>query len=196
VSSATPLPGVRLHPNGASWQVRIAPFPDQSGFPTVDEANEYAVELRKLLRAGVRVAPSRESVAGLTLLGDVAREYLERLADIGGRNGTPYSTDGLAKARHACLPWLGEPVPARKRKGVTIEAPAAVDERTRLPPRSHCSPSIATSPVVHVTPAAPRSASSNRSRRSSNSHSATVSASIRRCSRSSRSGASRRSVAG
>jgi integrase len=133
VSAITPLPGVRLHPNGASWQVRIRPFPDQSGFPTVDEANEYAVELRKLLRAGVRVAPARQKTGQLTRLGDVAREYLERLADVGGRNGTPYSVDGLAKARGDCLPWLGEPVPPRKRKGVVIEAPPAVDERTGLP---------------------------------------------------------------
>jgi integrase len=132
VSLTTPLPGVRLHPNGASWQVRISPYPDVSGFPTVDEANEYAVELRKLKRAGVRVAPTRESVNNLTLLGDVAREYLERLADIGGRNGTPYSTEGLAKARHSCLPWLGEQVPTRRRKGVEIDAPPAIDERTGL----------------------------------------------------------------
>src|SRR5262245_7861225 len=108
VSTTTPLPGVRLHPNGASWQVRITPFPAEAGFTTVNEANEYAVELRKLKRAGILVAPTRQSAQRLTLLRDAAAAYLERLADVGGRNGTPYSVEGLEKARGNCRPWLGE----------------------------------------------------------------------------------------
>lgn len=132
MSITTPLPGVRLHPNGASWQVRISPFPAEAGFSTVDEANERAVELRRLKRARIFVAPPRQST-GLTLLGDVAADYLDRLKDVGGRNGTRYSTEGFEKAKANCRPWIGEPVPPRRRKGITIEAPAAVDERTGLP---------------------------------------------------------------
>lgn len=132
MSITTPMPGVRLHPNGGSWQVRITPFPAQAGFPSVDEANEYAVELRKLKRAGIFVAPPRREAGRLTRLGDIAADYLERLADVGGRNGNPYSDEGLEKARATCRPWLGEPIPVRRRKGIDIEAPPAVDERTGL----------------------------------------------------------------
>jgi hypothetical protein len=128
VSTSTPMPGVRLHPNGASWQVRVRPFRPEAGYVTVDEANERRVELAKLRRAGVTVAPPRASTARLTTLRERAEEHLEDLADIGGRNGTPYSRDGLAKARQDCRPWLGEPVPPRRRKGVTVEAPPAVDD--------------------------------------------------------------------
>jgi integrase len=129
VSSITqPLPGVRLHPNGASWQVRIHPFKPEAGYSAVGEANERAVELRRLKRSGVTVAPPRAQTFRLATLRDRALEYLEDLADVGGRHGTPYSTAGLAKARQEARPWLGEPVPARQRKGVEIQAPDAVDD--------------------------------------------------------------------
>jgi hypothetical protein len=125
------MPGVRRHPGGASWQVRIAPFPSEAGFATLDEANERAVELLKLRRQGIRTAPSRKGTEPLATIRDYAEKHLQRLGTIGGRNGVPYSEAGLAKARQECRPWLGEPIPDRRRKGVVIEAPKAITKDGR-----------------------------------------------------------------
>lgn len=127
MSITTPQPGVRLHPNGRSWQVRISPFKPRAGFATVDEANEYAVELNRRKRLGILVPPD-DPARTQTTLADAAREHLERLATVGGRRGTPYSPDGLHEARKACRPWTGETVAARFVKGGTAQAPPAVDE--------------------------------------------------------------------
>ena len=112
MSTTTLLPGVRLHPNGASYQVRVRGFKPRSGFATPDEANEYATELRRRKRQGVLVAPEPEALS-MTTLADVAREHLDRLASVGGRYGRAYSPDGLAEARKAARPWTGEPIPDR-----------------------------------------------------------------------------------
>ena len=127
MSTTTLLPGVRLHPNGASFQVRVRGFKPRSGFATPDEANEYATELRRRKRQGVLVAPELETLS-MTTLAAVAREHLDRLASVGGRHGRAYTPDGLAEARKAARPWTGEPIPDRLVKGETISAPPATDE--------------------------------------------------------------------
>lgn len=109
-ATASPARGVRLHPNGTSWQVRVYPFPPVAGFASVLEANDYAQELRKLKRAGVLVAPEPEHVLRLTPLSTIANEHLDRLAAVGGKYGRPYSPAGLENARKAARPWTGETV--------------------------------------------------------------------------------------
>jgi integrase len=103
----------------------VAPFKDRT-LPTPEEANEYAIELRRLKRNGILVAP--DAATTMTTLADVAGEHLARLAKVGGRRGRPYSAAGLAEARKSARPWTGEPITPRFVKGGTAEAPPAVDE--------------------------------------------------------------------
>lgn len=128
MSTTTLLPGVRVHPNGRSLQVRIAPFKPKAGFPLDGhEANAYALELHRRKSRGVLVAPA-EIEMRTTTLADVTREHLDRLATAGGRGGRPYSPESMAQARKACRPWLGEPTPDRTVKGTLVVAPQAVDD--------------------------------------------------------------------
>jgi hypothetical protein len=50
------VPGVRRHPAGPGFQVRVRPFPAET-FPTSDEANARAIELRRMRAAGIRSVP-------------------------------------------------------------------------------------------------------------------------------------------
>lgn len=130
MSTTTLLPGVRVHPNGRSYQVRIHPYPPRAGFALTDNgaqhANEYATELRRRKRQGILVPPD-EHVVTLTTLADVTREHLTRLETVGGRRGRPYSPDGMKQARKEARPWLGEPVAPYYVKGGVETAPRAVD---------------------------------------------------------------------
>lgn len=119
-ATASPVPGVRLHPSGGSYQVRVRPFPPVAGFVSIEEANDYATELRRLKRNGILVAPEPARTVSLTTVADSAREHLRRLATVGGKRGRPYSVTGLDNARRAARPWTGEKAPAR-----------AVDEQGR-----------------------------------------------------------------
>jgi hypothetical protein len=127
-SSIQPLPGVRLHPDGGGWQVRLSPFPSRGGFPDVELANEYATELRRRRRQGIFVPPE-PNLLSYTLLREAAEGHLSRLKRVGGRHRRPYSDAGLKDARKAARPWLGESSRPAKRHGRTITPPPATDER-------------------------------------------------------------------
>lgn len=130
--SATTLPrNVRINRARTSYEVRVHPFPPRAGFALteegLDQADDYAKALRALRRDGVREVPSELSATPRTL-GQAAEDHLVRLATRGGRRGTPYGPEGMKAARRDARPWLGEPVAPFKRKGVTVEAPPAVDD--------------------------------------------------------------------
>jgi integrase len=128
VTASTLLPGVRVHPNGRSTQVRVYPFPEEAGFPLDgDEANAYSLELRRRKRAGILVPPPRTSSATLA---DLAGEYLTRLKTVGGKRKIPYSPAGMVQAHKCCRPWLGETTPPCWVKGGgKASALQAVDEK-------------------------------------------------------------------
>jgi integrase len=129
VSTSTFLPGVRVHPNGRSLQVRVHPFPSQAGFPLDGiKANEYALELQRRKAEGIFVPPANPTKT--TTLADLAAEYLERLRTVGGKRKIPYSPEGMKQAYKDCRPWLGEPTPDRWAKGGgKISALQALDEK-------------------------------------------------------------------
>ena len=54
-ASTALVPGVRRHPAGPGYQVRIRPFSAET-FPTPDQANSRAIELRRMKAAGIRSA--------------------------------------------------------------------------------------------------------------------------------------------
>src|SRR5262245_54875871 len=125
-----PAKGVRQRPDG-TWQVRIAPFPDQGGFLTVEDANDYAADLRRRKRQGILVPPPSPTLK-LTPLKELAEDYLADLATFGGRRERPYSPSGLEKARQACRPWLGVPVTPYSAQGGYVMPPEPRDAHGRL----------------------------------------------------------------
>lgn len=104
ITTPTLARGVRKHPSGPGYQVRIRPFPDRT-LATADEANEYAVELRRRKRQGILVAPEPDDLR-LTTLAEATEDYLRRLETVGGRNRRPYSEAGMREARGEARPWL------------------------------------------------------------------------------------------
>ena len=89
VTASTALgPGVRRHPAGPGFQVRVRPYPAET-FASVDEASARAIELRRLRAAGIRFAPR----SAIPTLGEAVDALLARKR-IAGRRG-PLSKKGL-----------------------------------------------------------------------------------------------------
>lgn len=124
------LPGVRLHPNGASYEVRIRPFPPRAGFQTATDANRYAIELRDRKSRGILVPPPIPN-SEEALLHEIAKAYLLQLQTVGGKRGIPYSQGSMTAARTEARPWTGEPVKRRGPDGELIELTPAVDAAGR-----------------------------------------------------------------
>jgi integrase len=116
------LPGVGVHSNGQSLRVRLRPFPEEAGYILASEANERILELRRLKRAGITVAPPRRTEE--IILAEAARLWLRKLDRDGGSRGAPLTPGGRREYRRAANPWIG----VRLRD----EIPEAIDSRGRL----------------------------------------------------------------
>ena len=90
--------GVRRHPAGPGFQVRVRPYPAET-FASVDEANARAIELRRLRAAGIRFAPR----SFIPTLAEATDALLVRKR-IAGKRG-PLSEKGLRHWQDATRPW-------------------------------------------------------------------------------------------
>jgi hypothetical protein len=99
VTASTALvPGVRRHPAGPGFQVRIRPFRAQT-FPTADEAKCARDRLRRTRAAGIRTTPRTSTPT----LAEAAEALLVRKR-IAGKRG-PLSEKGIRHWQDATRPW-------------------------------------------------------------------------------------------
>jgi hypothetical protein len=92
------VPGVRRHPAGPGYQVRVRPFPAET-FSTPDEANARAIELRRIRSAGIRSAPR----ASTPTRAEAAESLLARKR-VGGKRAT-LTAKGIRHWEDATRPW-------------------------------------------------------------------------------------------
>jgi integrase len=99
VTASTALvSGVRPHPGGPGFQVRVRPFPAET-FATPDDANARAIELRRMRGAGIRSTPR---VATPTLA-EAAESLLARKR-VSGKRG-PLREKGIRHWQDSTRPW-------------------------------------------------------------------------------------------
>ena len=97
-ASTALVTGVRRHPAGPGYQVRIRPFRAET-FPTADEANARAIELRRIKAAGIRAAPR----AATPTLREAANSLLARKR-VSGKRG-PLRPKSLRHWEDSTRPW-------------------------------------------------------------------------------------------
>lgn len=97
-ASTALVPGVRRHPAGPGYQVRVRPFPAET-FPTPDEANARAIELRRMRAVGIRSAPR----SATPTLREAAESLLARKRVAGKR--APLTAKGIRHWQDATRPW-------------------------------------------------------------------------------------------
>lgn len=97
-ASTALVTGVRHHPAGPGYQVRVRPFPAET-FATPDEANARAIELRRMRAVGIRTAP-RDSTP---TLGEATESLLARKRVAGKR--APLTAKGIRHWQDATHPW-------------------------------------------------------------------------------------------
>src|SRR5439155_1458070 len=90
--------GVRRHPAGPGFQVRIRPFPAET-FATEDEANARAIELRRLRGAGILSSPRTATPT----LAEAAESLLARKR-VSGKRG-PLTPKGIRHWEDSLKPW-------------------------------------------------------------------------------------------
>jgi integrase len=99
VTASTALvSGVRCHPAGPGFQVRIRPFRAET-FATADEANARAIELRRMRAAGIRTAPR----SSMPTLAEAAESLLARKLVAGKRR--PLTPKGIRHWQDATRTW-------------------------------------------------------------------------------------------
>lgn len=97
-ASTALVSGVRRHPAGPGYQVRVRPYRAET-FATADDANARAIELRRLRAAGVRTA-QRSSTPTLA----EAAESLIARKRVSGRRG-PLRPKGIRHWEDSTRPW-------------------------------------------------------------------------------------------
>lgn len=97
-ASTALVSGVRCHPAGPGYQVRVRPFPAET-FATVDDANARAIELRRMRGAGIRFAPR----ASAPTLSEAAESLLARKR-VAGKRG-PLTPKGVRHWEDATRLW-------------------------------------------------------------------------------------------
>lgn len=105
--NVTLLPGVRKHPDGPGYQIRVSPFPPETrAMP--DEANARAIQLRQYREAGIRDLRAVESTSETITLREACEGYRNAKLARGGKNG-PLAPKTRTALTLRLRPWAEGP---------------------------------------------------------------------------------------